>query len=126
MPSVSRPSRKILPEVGGIRRLIIFIVVVLPQPDGPGRTQTSPAATSMVTASTAVIGPKSLLTRSRRIMAAPLGAQAGRGEPAPRREEGVVGGDCEEAHGKRAGQKLADVGLRDAARDEGAEPAGAD
>ena len=54
MPSVSRPSMKILPEVGGIRRLIIFIVVVLPQPDGPSSTQTSPASTSMLTASTAV------------------------------------------------------------------------
>jgi hypothetical protein len=42
------------------------------EPDGPSSTQTSPAATSMVTASTAVIGPNTLLTRSRRIIAEAL------------------------------------------------------
>ncbi len=33
----------IRPPVGSIRRLIIFMVVVLPQPDGPTSTQISPA-----------------------------------------------------------------------------------
>ena len=32
------------PVVGSISRLIIFIVVVLPQPDGPTSTASSPAA----------------------------------------------------------------------------------
>ena len=41
-------------------------------------------------------------------------------------EQRVVGDDREQAHGERAGEQLADIGLRDAARDEGAEPAGAD
>ncbi len=36
---VSRPSMKTLPEVGGMMRLSIFSVVVLPQPDGPNRMQ---------------------------------------------------------------------------------------
>ena len=31
------------PLVGSINRLIIFMVVVLPQPDGPTSTQISPA-----------------------------------------------------------------------------------
>ena len=42
----SSPSIVMRPEVGSIRRLIIFIVVVLPQPDGPTRTQISPAGIS--------------------------------------------------------------------------------
>src|SRR3954463_2157985 len=122
MPSVSRPSRKILPEEGGMRRLIIFIVVVLPQPDGPSSTQTSPAATSMVTASTAVVCPKTLLTRSRRIMAAPLDPETGGGEEAAHADQREIGDDRQQADGDRAGEELADVGLGDAARDEGAEP----
>jgi hypothetical protein len=40
--------------VGSISRLIIFIVVVLPEPDGPTRTTTSPSGMSMVTSSTAI------------------------------------------------------------------------
>src|SRR4051794_11854830 len=39
----SSPSRKTLPEVGSMRRLIIFIVVALPHPDGPTSTTISPA-----------------------------------------------------------------------------------
>src|SRR4051794_22825076 len=103
------------------------MVVVLPQPEGPSRTQTSPAFTSMVTASTAVIGPKSLLTRSSRIIAsASLDPEARRSQPAAYSDERVVGNDREEAHRESAGEELADIGLADAARDEGAEPAGAD
>ena len=59
---------KILPDDGAIRRLIIFIVVVLPQPEGPSSTHTAPAGTSMSTLSTAVTVPNTLLTRSSRIM----------------------------------------------------------
>ena len=64
---VSRPSMNTLPDVGGIRRLIIFIVVVLPQPEGPSSTQTSPAPTSMSTPSTARTEPKLFVRRSSRI-----------------------------------------------------------
>src|SRR5437762_9434144 len=38
----SLPSTRIVPEDGSIRRLIIRMVVVLPQPDGPTRTTVSP------------------------------------------------------------------------------------
>src|ERR1700759_221971 len=60
-PSVSRPSIKILPELGRTSRLIIRSVVVLPQPDGPSSTQVSPALTSSVTPSTAVTVPRGSL-----------------------------------------------------------------
>ncbi|MNP79559.1 hypothetical protein D3C76_1774360 [compost metagenome] len=43
-----------LPEVGAIRRLIIFSVVLLPQPDGPRNTQISPSLTVRLTESTAL------------------------------------------------------------------------
>ena len=42
----SSPSRKMRPPVGSISRLIIFSVVVLPHPDGPTSTQSSPSGTS--------------------------------------------------------------------------------
>ena len=50
---VSSPLISTLPEVGVIRRLIIFSVVVLPQPDGPRNTQISPSLTVRLTESTA-------------------------------------------------------------------------
>ncbi|WP_345147165.1 hypothetical protein [Nonomuraea rubra] len=37
------PPMTMSPEVGSIRRLIMRMVVVLPQPDGPSRTTISPA-----------------------------------------------------------------------------------
>src|SRR5699024_9177364 len=39
----SSPSIRILPEVGSMSRLIIFTVVVLPQPEGPTNITISPA-----------------------------------------------------------------------------------
>ena len=44
----SWPPMRISPDVGSTRRLIIFIVVVLPQPDGPTKTTSSPAGMSQV------------------------------------------------------------------------------
>ncbi len=44
---------KIRPLVGSISRLIIFIVVVLPHPEGPTSMTISPAGISMVMLSTA-------------------------------------------------------------------------
>ena len=76
----SRPSTWIVPDVGSIRRLIILSVVVLPQPEGPTRATTSPAATSSDSPSTAgVAAPGYRLVRSRidtaiPPSAAPIGA----------------------------------------------------
>src|ERR1700704_5152570 len=64
---MSSPSIVIRPEVGSMRRLIIFMVVVLPQPDGPTRTQISPAgivSDRSFTARGAEGGPYRLLTCS--------------------------------------------------------------
>jgi hypothetical protein len=50
---------KILPDVGSMMRLIIFIVVVFPQPDGPTSTTHSPAGIvrlKLLTAGFAVLG----------------------------------------------------------------------
>src|SRR3954471_9877560 len=49
----SSSPMKMRPLVGSIRRLIIFMVVVLPHPDGPTSMTISPAGISMVTLSTA-------------------------------------------------------------------------
>jgi hypothetical protein len=51
-------------------RLIIFIVVVLPQPDGPTSTTISPSRMSIVSASTAVrwVPGKRFVSSSSRIM----------------------------------------------------------
>src|SRR5437660_3361047 len=50
-------------------RLIMRMVVVLPQPDGPTSTQTSPSATSRDSSRTATVpSPYRLVTPSRRII----------------------------------------------------------
>jgi hypothetical protein len=43
--AMSTPSIRIWPLVGSISRLTILRLVVLPQPDGPTRTQIRPAGT---------------------------------------------------------------------------------
>src|SRR5438128_6132955 len=55
----SRPSTSMAPEVGSISRLIIFMVVVLPQPDGPTSTTVSPSSTSSERSVTAAPLPSS-------------------------------------------------------------------
>ena len=55
--TTTSPPMEILPDVGATSRLIIRSVVVLPQPEGPSRTQVSPAPTSRSTPSTAVVVP---------------------------------------------------------------------
>ena len=50
---LSSPSIVMVPELGSMRRLIIRIVVVLPQPDGPTNTVVPPAGNSSDTRSTA-------------------------------------------------------------------------
>src|SRR3954462_6401176 len=42
---MSTPSMRIWPDVGSMSRLTILRLVVLPQPDGPTRTQILPAGT---------------------------------------------------------------------------------
>src|SRR5437763_139311 len=66
------------PLVGSIRRFTILSVVVLPHPDGPTSTQTSPAGTSRSRASTAT-WPLShrLVSCSRRITRKSRSSRAG-------------------------------------------------
>src|SRR5437870_2015955 len=49
----SAPPTRMVPEVGSISRLIIRIVVVLPQPEGPTSTVVSPSGTSRLRPATA-------------------------------------------------------------------------
>src|SRR3954463_10097882 len=62
------------PLVGSTSRLIIFIVVVLPDPDGPTRAHTSPSAISRSSSCTAVwpFGHR-LVTPSSRITPTTVG-----------------------------------------------------
>ncbi len=53
--AMSSPPSRIRPEVGSMSRFTIFIVVVLPQPDGPTSVTSSPSATSKDRSSTAVV-----------------------------------------------------------------------
>jgi hypothetical protein len=56
---MSEPSSSTRPVVGSTSRLAILSVVVLPQPDGPTSTQTSPPGTRMDSSCTAA--PSALL-----------------------------------------------------------------
>lgn len=49
----SVPPMSTRPEVGSISRLIIFSVVVLPQPEGPTMATVSPASMAIVSSLTA-------------------------------------------------------------------------
>src|ERR687898_1701078 len=93
IPSVSRPSTRMRPEVLGIRRLTILRVVVLPQPDGPRRMQISPSLTSMLIRSAARTEPKRLVRSSSRIIEGPLSHAQARGREAPLGEQKAVIGD---------------------------------
>ena len=53
--AMSRPSTKILPDVGVIIRLIMRIDVVLPHPDGPTNTVNDSASMVRSRRSTAVV-----------------------------------------------------------------------
>src|ERR1700704_2814048 len=57
----SRPHTETLPALGGMKPVIMRIVVDLPAPLGPRNPSTSPLATSKETPSTARFGPKDLL-----------------------------------------------------------------
>src|SRR5437016_3652734 len=64
---MSRSPMKMRPLVGSMSRFTIFMVVVLPQPDGPTSTQTSPSGTSRFRWSTATLPSNTLVTSSSRI-----------------------------------------------------------
>ena len=53
----SSPPSRMRPVVGSTSRLIIFMVVVLPQPDGPIRQTSSPAGMSRSSSATATVPP---------------------------------------------------------------------
>src|SRR3954452_5746403 len=77
----------------------------------------------MSTLSTAVTVPKTLLTRSRRIISIP---QTG-GRQAPLQpEQNYIGDDRQNAHRESPRNELPDIRLRYSARDEGTEAARAD
>src|SRR5215469_2738172 len=114
MASTSRPPTRIEPDVGSISLLIIFIVVVLPQPDGPTNTTSSPAATCRLTLSTAGSRcPAYRLDRPISSMPAPpvaksgvrvLGTDAPRGSETADEEVGEVEQQGEDDHAEGAGQ----------------------
>ncbi len=58
------PSRRMSPVVGATKPAIMRSVVVLPQPEGPSSTISSPGWTSRLTASTALCAPNCLPSRS--------------------------------------------------------------
>src|SRR4051812_23929911 len=80
------------PLVGSISRLIIFIVVVLPHPDGPTSITISPAGISSVTSSTAgtlcpgycLVTPSSRMRSPRVPFAVPASVVAESGTDTPR------------------------------------------
>src|ERR1700689_2540543 len=66
MASASLPFTRIRPALGSISRLIIRRVVVLPHPEGPTSTQSSPASMSRLNSLTAASDdPQCLETPSR-------------------------------------------------------------
>src|SRR5581483_5669312 len=79
MREIGWPSIRISPLLGSISRLIIFSVVVFPQPLGPTRTQISPGGTSSDRSLTAPTwlpdrerSAKCLLTRRSSTVAPPV------------------------------------------------------
>src|SRR5262245_45261154 len=67
----SSPHTDTRPEVGGMKPVIMRMVVDLPAPFGPRKPSTSPFPTSNETPSTASFGPKDLLRLST-LITAPL------------------------------------------------------
>src|ERR1700760_4789174 len=76
MVCVSTPSSSIVPELGSMRRLIIRIDVVFPQPDGPTRAVIFPLGAAIVSLSTATVpSGYTLDTSSNVIMTVLLGRE---------------------------------------------------
>src|SRR3981189_3486701 len=65
----ARPHTETLPALGGMKPVIMRMVVDLPAPLGPRNPSTSPLPTSKETPSTASFGPKDLLRFSTLITA---------------------------------------------------------
>src|SRR5499427_4287542 len=87
----SSPHTDTPPEVGGMKPVIMRMVVDLPAPFGPRKPSTTPLATSKETPSTASFGPKDLL-RFSTLITAPLDiAQTGPAPPKfPRRRNRIL------------------------------------
>ena len=80
-------------------------VVVLPQPDGPTRTHTSPSGTSSVSSRTATFPfGNCLVTESRRITARPRSATAGYGNRRAGYGDAVVLGAYDGEHAASTGR----------------------
>ena len=68
--TTSWPATRAVPEVGGLRVVIIRIVVVLPEPFGPSNPRTVPVGTVNEMSSTAVKSPNRLTRCSASIAGA--------------------------------------------------------
>src|SRR6266550_2604203 len=66
--TISKPPTVTLPSVGGIKPVIMRMVVDLPAPLGPRKPSTSPRSTENETPSTARLGPNVLTKFSTFIM----------------------------------------------------------
>src|SRR5438105_1381443 len=124
---MSRPSTFTSPASGSIMRLTMRIVVVLPQPEGPISTQTSPsgiASVSRSTAGRAVSG--NCFTRSMMsIMGGSLREAFGRHDPLQPAEE-LIGADGKEGRRDSTHEELRKRHHRNASRDEVSKAAAAD
>src|SRR6266436_5259091 len=80
----SRPHTETVPALGGMKPVIMRMVVDLPAPFGPRNPSTSPLPTSKETPSTARFGPKDLLRFSTLItLTLQTGAQPAYTDPYP-------------------------------------------
>src|SRR5437588_4998540 len=66
--SISNPPTEMAPEVGGMKPVIMRMVVDLPAPLGPRKPSTSPRSTQKETSFTASFGPNALLRFLARII----------------------------------------------------------
>src|SRR6185503_5785897 len=109
VPAMSRPSKRIRPEVGACWPVSRLKNVVLPAPLGPMTECSDPSSTSRVTSLTAVRAPKDLVRRSvltRGIEPHPAGRPARRpprpetrprlDHPAPKEQHHDHEGDAEQ------------------------------
>src|SRR5690606_4922803 len=109
----SSSPMKMRPLVGSISRLIIFMVVVLPQPDGPTSITISPAGISIVMLSTAGgdFGSYRLVTPSSRIRAPPPDCRSDVGSDTDSPRCGQSGDEVE--HGVEDDRQQQDPDRRD-------------
>ena len=123
----SRPATVTVPLSGSIMRLMMRIVVVLPQPDGPISTHTSPSGTVSVRWSTAGRGaPGNCLVSAQSISIMRRAHPARRQATSAGAAEQLIGADRQQRRRNRADQQLRQRHHRDARGDEIAQAAAAD